>query len=368
MGSAVIIFPPEAFDQIRVEKEGQITDPGLLERFAADPSELLEVALGFARTGQVGTALKLVQAVREFDPGNRHLDQIERIILTHNVPKYHLPMVCDEERNRAYAQAIERAAPRSSHALDLGTGSGLLAMLAARAGAERVSACEENPVLAYTAEQIIAENGLSERIRVHGRRSADLDAEEHLGGRVDLIISETFGHDLVGEGALQSISDAVLRLGTSTVRVVPGQASVMVALARLDRALLPPYAGDVCGFDLTLLNRHRQDFVRIDVDDPALALASDGAALFQFDLGTGKYDRFGTTVVTADGGVADGIVQWVRLQLDENTSYENRPAAGRTSHWQAVFWPFERRTLAQGAQFTICGLRHESGLRIWEGR
>lgn len=107
-------------------------------------------------------------------------------------------------------------------------------------------------------------------------------------------------------------------------------------------------------------NRHRRDFVRIDVDHPALALASDGAALFDFDFSDRDHDTVGTVTVTANGGRVDGIVQWVWLQLDEAISYENRPDAERPSHWQALFWPVERRQLARGTRIEIRGWRHES--------
>lgn len=345
----------------RLSEEGS-----LLKRFAADPAELLKVALGLAELSQVGKAIELVQAVGRIAPNDRRLGQIERAILNSGVPKYHLAMVADAERNRAFAEAIDRAAPLARHVLDLGTGSGLLAMIAARAGAERTSACEGNPVMAYAAEQIIAANGLSDLIRVHHRHSLDLDPEEHLEGKVDLIVSETFAHDLVGEGALRSISDAVIRLGTDSVKVIPARASIMVAVATFDEALLPPLAGNVCGFDLSLLNRHRRDFLRIDVDHPALALASDCTALFDFDLSAREHDREASAVVTATGGSANGIVQWIRLHLDERISYENRPGQHRSSHWQAVFRPFERRTLEQGTKLRICGWRDELSLRIWE--
>ena len=89
------------------------------------------------------------------------------------------PMLRDAERNAKYETAIARAMKRlgqrslplsspfqntdqSSHstlALDIGTGTGLLAMLAARGGASNVVACEMFPAMAKLAESTVAANG-----------------------------------------------------------------------------------------------------------------------------------------------------------------------------------------------------------------
>ena len=58
---------------------------------------------------------------------------------------YHFAMVADEQRNgsfnRALATAVGRAGP-DCRVLDIGAGSGLLAMMAARAGAHHVTSLE----------------------------------------------------------------------------------------------------------------------------------------------------------------------------------------------------------------------------------
>lgn len=61
---------------------------------------------------------------------------------------------------QAYEAAITRAVERKTaeeggaHVLDLGTGTGLLALLAARAGAASVVACDLLPPLVAAARQV----------------------------------------------------------------------------------------------------------------------------------------------------------------------------------------------------------------------
>ena len=62
-------------------------------------------------------------------------------------------------------------------ALDLGTGSGILALAAARWGAERVLAIDANELAAETAVRNVALNGESERIEVKQGRAEDFIEE-----------------------------------------------------------------------------------------------------------------------------------------------------------------------------------------------
>ena len=71
----------------------------------------------------------------------------------HGVMSYHFPMVADRARNDAFDRALVRAIAsfklahddRSPRVLDIGSGSGLLAMMAARAGALEVHSLEMVP-------------------------------------------------------------------------------------------------------------------------------------------------------------------------------------------------------------------------------
>src|SRR5205085_7723988 len=82
------------------------------------------------------------------------------------VPRWHFEMLNDRERNDAFDAAISRVVRPGDLVLDIGTCAGLLALLAARYGAERVVSCEGVEQVADVAEQVAARNGFGDRISI----------------------------------------------------------------------------------------------------------------------------------------------------------------------------------------------------------
>ena len=68
-------------------------------------------------------------------------------------------MLNDTNRNDAFAEAIKAAVTASSITLDIGTGTGLLAMMSSRAETAKVTGCESVGILVQTASEIVKQNG-----------------------------------------------------------------------------------------------------------------------------------------------------------------------------------------------------------------
>ncbi|MGZ8347025.1 MAG: 50S ribosomal protein L11 methyltransferase [Allosphingosinicella sp.] len=331
---------------------------------------LVSTAGAFARIGRalVGSgeglkALALARAALEAHPDNAELRQAVRLVLSHNIPGWHAAMLADDDRNTAFESAIRRAVDAGTRVLDIGTGSGLLAMMAARAGARDVVACESNPLVAETAREIVAANGYGDTIRVIGRPSTELSRDD-VGGAIDVVIAEIFSDDLLVEGALATFRHARNELARPGARFLPARASVRAALAwrdPSDRAL----PSQVSGFDLSAFERHVVPYRRLQVDDRKLFLRSEPVDLFRFDFAAGAADRGRTELsLTPSGGAANGVVQWLRLELDDELAYENRPAAGTHSHWGVYFHP-AMETLPEGVPVTVHGAHDADRLQIW---
>jgi hypothetical protein len=116
-----------------------------------------------------------------------------------------MPMINDTYRNIRYKQAIEQAVP-GKVVCDIGTGTGLLSVLAAKAGAKKVYSVEMDPGRASYATYLIKKTGLDNVIEVINENFYKTDIT------ADVYISETIGSQLFNEYIID-IAEYALRHG-----------------------------------------------------------------------------------------------------------------------------------------------------------
>lgn len=137
------------------------------------------------------------------------------------VVQLHTRMLNDQPRTRRFLDAIAQVVRPGDVVVDLGTGTGILAMAAARAGARKVYAIEAGPV-GPVARKLFAANGLADRIELVEGYSTQIDLPE----RADVLVTETFGNSPLSEEVLEIVVDARQRLLKPDARVVPGSVRV----------------------------------------------------------------------------------------------------------------------------------------------
>lgn len=115
----------------------------------------------------------------------------------------HRMMLADKERCKTYQHAIEAVIRKGNTVLDLGTGSGLLAYFAVQAGAKKVYAIEQTPIIEW-AKKICAVNNWQNKIEFIRGNSSDIVLSE----KVDVIISELIGLFGLEEDLLKYLVDA----------------------------------------------------------------------------------------------------------------------------------------------------------------
>src|SRR5690349_17927548 len=97
-------------------------------------------------------------------------------------------MLEDTERTDSYARALGRTVLPGSTVLDIGTGTGIMALLACRYGARKVYAVEPDDII-ILAREAAAAGGLADRIEFIQDRTTNIFLPE----RVDVIVSDVHG-------------------------------------------------------------------------------------------------------------------------------------------------------------------------------
>lgn len=111
----------------------------------------------------------------------------------------------DEPRSLAFESAIKEVIKPEHKVIDLGTGSGLMAMFAARAGALDVKALEFDPFVAKVAGQNIVTNGFSEKIELWLGDARSFDFPD--GVNFDVVIMEMLTTGMVDEFQVQAANN-----------------------------------------------------------------------------------------------------------------------------------------------------------------
>ncbi|MCC6473881.1 MAG: tetratricopeptide repeat protein [Burkholderiales bacterium] len=314
------------------------------------------------KQGRVEEALASYQRAIELDPLLVAAQVGKSSLLAAAVPSWHVPMMNDTPRNHAYLEALKAAVSPQTRVLEIGTGSGLLAMMAAKCGAKTVTTCEAESLIAASARGIIEENGLASRIRVISKLSSDLTLGEDLKERADVLVCEIFSSELLGERVLASIEDAKRRLLEPGCRVIPAAGSVMIALFGGAALADNLRVGQVCGFDLSRFNAiaHRKRELRRP--DLALEMLCDGIEAFRLDFERDDFfppERRLLRIPVRSGGRCQGIVQWIRLEMDPHNRFENHPAAKTTgSGWEHIAYVLESPLELSPGQTVLVAAAH----------
>ncbi len=265
------------------------------------------------------------------------------------VPSWHFPMMNDKVRNNAYSDALKLAVRDGDFVLDIGTGSGLLSLMAAASGAEMVIACETSKTIAQAAKEIIESNGYKEKISVINKKSTNLIIGVDLPRQADLIISEVFSSEFVGEGVRATVLDANRRLLKKGGRTIPQSGKIKIALIDNSPEISTSTSvASVQGFDLSLFNSLSQKKFNSKHRDKPILLSNPKDA-FNINLcdteGAVGQEKIIELRANQDG-LCVGLIQWIWIHLYEEIEYENKPGEC-DSHWDTPIYLFDEPVVAK---------------------
>lgn len=310
-----------------------------------DELVLINLAIALAESGRRNEAVVAFRRVLQLHPQNLYAKHQLRRLTSVIVPFWHVRMLNDKKRNEAFEAAIRIAIERfgtSARVLDIGSGTGLLSMMAARAGATNVVTCERVPAIAELAKQIVVLNRFDDRVRVVGKDSSQLELGKDIDGPVDVLISEIISSDLLAENVLDTFQDAHSRLLRKNATVIPRAATAVGCL--IESAVLSKYTsvGDVSGFDVSPFAELSPLRLPVHGTMTSWRRLSHDFDLVRIDLALAKHEPELRKVIVPvlDNGQAIGVVQWMRLDLADGIEFSNHPDTYFDGGWLQVLHTF----------------------------
>jgi protein arginine N-methyltransferase 1 len=293
---------------------------------------------------------------------------------SYSAPSVHIMMLDDTARTTAFVEAIRAAVRPGDVVVDIGTGTGVLALAAAQAGAARVYAIERSSI-AETAAAVFHRAGVSDRITLVRGHSTQIELPE----RCDLLVSELVGDEPLAERLLEVTADALRRHLKPNARAIPKRLSVYatavtIADAELKRHLFDEahvrawrdrYRLDLSG----VLDASPGSAVRFFVE-PGVAAGwralSAPVELAVVDVLAPDVQVEGTVQVPVlHEGRFDGAVIHFDLELDDVRRVTTKPGAALGDcHWLCPVWALPRRTPVGAGEVLTLRYRHDMSRTI----
>lgn len=275
-------------------------------------------------------------------------------------------MAMDPVRMDAYARAIARVVKPGDVVVDIGAGTGILSMLAVRAGAKHVHAIETNPAVGILGE-IARENGLGDRVTVHARSSFEVELSE----RADVMVSDLRGSFPLFEDHLPIVRDARTRLLKPGGRMIGERERFYVALVEADdirRRLEGGWlAFEKRGMQATAVKNCVVNGVFSDGGSPipAGALLSRPQMWTEIDWRTVESNVFESVVDSeiTRGGEAHGLAVWFEAILHEGIGYANPP--GTTMVYSRTFLPLVESVAVEAGERATIGVKVDARGTRW---
>jgi SAM-dependent methyltransferase len=327
-----IVHAPRRPEQLLMGGD-EALDPqteSLIAKVAGNPVAMLMLARTLLLPrGKTKRARALCEAAVKLAPGDAEVQALAQSVRSRDVGQWYFTMVQDRPRHALYAAAFRKVFTPGCAVLDIGAGTGLFAMLAAREGAGQVIACERESAVAEAARESIERNGYGDRVKLVAKDSRELEIGVDLDDRADVLLWDNLSNNLLGAGALDAIDDARRRLLKPGAPMIPARCEMRVALVEAN-PVCDVRMGTVEGFDMTPFNRFRP--TQTTLGKTKLERRSDAATIFDFDFASGRLPGSRDSVtVAATGGCVDGIAQWIRFHLADDVVYDTGDDEGVTA-------------------------------------
>jgi protein arginine N-methyltransferase 1 len=277
----------------------------------------------------------------------------------------HYGYLSDRVKLERYQVAIDRLVRPEHVVLDLGCGSGLLGLMALRAGASKVLFVEEGAVI-EVARQTVADAGFSDKAEFFQANSFELTLPE----QVDVVICDHVGYFGFDYGILDLLADAKQRFLKPNGIVMP--AEIKLKLAPVEsiacRKLVGQWRDGSVPDDfswLTTAAANTKHATRFERDD----LLAEAETLATLELGAQAppYFSWSAEFVCSRDGTLDGVAGWFDCQLIDDVHMTNSPVIEKHLDRPQAFFPLHaplKVTAGELVRVTMMA-RHQDHVIAW---
>jgi type I protein arginine methyltransferase len=261
---------------------------------------------------------------------------------------YHRRLLADEVRTLAFRDAIQACVGADDVVVDVGAGTGILSLFAARAGARKVYAIESTAV-AHLARQIVRDNGLEDRIEVLHADARTVSLPEP----ATVLVSECLGNFLMSDGMIGTLQTCA-RLLAPGARILPASVDLLMAPGSVGPLMgqLSAWTDPLYGFRFDACTGSAQnDIYRAHV--PPACLGTEGQSVARWNLTHPLPPGPWSAQWTFERDqLIDGVVGWFTADLGPKVPALNT-GPGVTTHWGQTLFPLPPTQVDAGDTMTF---------------
>lgn len=261
-------------------------------------------------------------------------------------------MIADVIRMQAYTQALQQAKVSDLVVLDIGTGTGIFALLACQLGARKVYAIEPSDAI-QVAREIATVNGYRDRITF----IQDLSTQVELPECADVIISDLRGILPWFQQHIPTIIDARQRLLAPGGRMIPQRDTVWAAIVSapdLYNSLTSPWQNNAYGFNMAAAHRVvTNSWIKARFSPEQCLGQPRICAVLDYTTIGSPHLAAELTWTIDQPGTAHGLCLWFDAVLWGEIGFSNAPNAPEALYGNGFFPWSSPVQLAVGDQVTV---------------
>jgi len=251
-------------------------------------------------------------------------------------------LLSHRSRISKFSEAIYRVVNQSSYVIDIGTGSGILAMIAAKAGARKVTAIDVNHESIEYARKAAAYNGLEDKIEFLETHYEDYISKE----RADVVICEMLSSMMLVEQQIPACTHAVKHLLKNDGVILPQQVSIYIT---------PVECNDL--WKRVEIEGFRFPKVPQTTKAGECKDLADLVKVHDFDLTAGILEKLSkhVSIKITENGIIHGLVGMFECQLYKEVFLKMEDG------WKELFIPFTNPINVQQNEEITIGIEYVPG-------